>query len=75
MPENSEVITIRVPRGTKETMKKAKINVSEDVRSYLEAKAKSLKLHQLLPELKRKALRIKISGDSTKIIREYRDAR
>lgn len=75
MADNSEVITIRVPKGTKATMKKAKINVSEDVRSYLEAKMKSLHLHQLLPELKKKALNIKIAGDSTAIIRHYRDIR
>jgi len=73
--ENSEVITIRVPKGTKAAMKRANINLSEDVRGYLEAKSKSLRLNQLLPELRRRALKIKVSGDSSQIIRQYRDAR
>ncbi len=71
----SSVITVRVSDETRAILKRAKVNISEDVRKYLEAKAKSLRLHQLLPEIRRRAQKIKAEGDSTKIIREYRDAR
>jgi hypothetical protein len=75
MAETSEVITVRVPKGTRALLKKAKVNVSEEVREYLEAKAKSIRLYALLPAIHKRASRIKISGDSTEIIRHYRDTR
>ncbi|MDE1868973.1 MAG: hypothetical protein KGH60_03345 [Candidatus Micrarchaeota archaeon] len=71
----SEVITIRVPSGTKAILKSAHINISEEMRRYLEAKAKSIRLHGMLHGLRKRAQKIKAEGDSTQIIREYRDSR
>jgi len=71
----SEVITIRVQKGTKKLLKGAGLKLSEEVREYIEARAKSLKLHELLPKLHKKAKRIKVGGDSVGVIREYRDYR
>ena len=75
MPETSEVITVRVPKGTKSAMKRAKINLSEDIRNYLEARVRSLELHRLLPELYKRAAKRRVNLDSTAIIRHYRDIR
>ncbi len=74
MSEETAVITIRVPKRVKIAMKKAKVNVAEDVRGYLEARAKSIELHELLPKLHKRALKIKVDGDSTEIIKHYRDS-
>jgi hypothetical protein len=49
--EQTEVITIRVPKGTKALMKRAKINISSSYRSYLNASIKSMKLHKLLKKI------------------------
>jgi hypothetical protein len=56
-------------------MEKAKINVSTDVRNYLEAKTRSIELYMLLPEIFKRAKKRKASGNSTAMIREDRDSR
>ncbi|MEM0143065.1 MAG: hypothetical protein QXL94_03825 [Candidatus Parvarchaeum sp.] len=75
MTESTEIITVRIPRRVKLAMKKAKINIAEDVRNYLESRTKSLELHAMLPKLYKRAKRRKVSMDSTAIIRHYRDTR
>ncbi len=75
MPEDTAVITIRVSRRVKLAMEKAKINVSTDVRNYLEAKTRSIELYMLLPEIFKRAKKRKASGNSTAMIREDRDSR
>ncbi len=75
MPEASEVITVRVPRGTKSAMKRAKINLSEDIRNYLEARLMSFELYGLLPGIYRRASKRRVNLDSADVIRYYRDAR
>lgn len=70
----SDTITIRVPEEVKVLMKASDINWSEDIRNYIEARIKSLKLNKLLktivPVSKKKG-----SEDSTALIREWRDMR
>lgn len=70
----SDTITIRVPEDVKALMKATDINWSEDIRGYIEARIKALKLSKVLkgivPGSKRKG-----SEDSSDIIREWRDAR
>ncbi len=70
----SDTITIRIPQEVKALMKASDINWSEDIRNYIEARIKSLKLNKVLknmvPVSKKKG-----SQDSTAIIREWRDAR
>ena len=70
----SDTITIRVPEEVKALMKATDINWSEDIRNYIEARIKSLRLNKVLksivPVSKKKG-----GEDSTAIIREWRDAR
>ena len=70
----SDTITIRIPQGFKSLMKASDINWSEDIRNYIEARIKSLRLNKVLksmvPVSKRKG-----SQDSTAVIREWRDMR
>jgi len=75
MSEDTTVITIRVPKRVKLALGRAKINVSEDVRNYLEAKTKSIELYEILPKIFKRAKKRKVSGDSTAMIREDRDSR
>lgn len=70
----SEVITIRVSKSTKVIMKESNINWSEDIRSYIESRAKSLRLHKFLKTLKPIKMK-KGAVDSTILIREDRDPR
>ena len=56
-------------------MKKARINLSEDIRNYLEARLRSLELYKLLPEIYKRAAKRKVSLDSADVIRHYRDIR
>jgi hypothetical protein len=75
MAENTEVITIRVPKRIKITMKKAKLDISKEVREYLESRSKSLELHAMLKKIRKNAKKIKINESSAEIIRHYRDSR
>jgi hypothetical protein len=70
----SEVITIRVSRGTRSLMKENNINWSEDIRNYIETRAKSFRLNKILKTLKPVRLR-KGTTESTLLIREDRDSR
>ena len=74
MPD-SEVITIRVPKGTKSAMRKMHINWSEEIREHIEDRVRAAKLLDILKTLKANSKKVKISGDSAEIIRRYRDAR
>ncbi|MDE1822759.1 MAG: hypothetical protein KGI00_01695 [Candidatus Micrarchaeota archaeon] len=71
----SEIVTIRVSKELKELMNKYDINWSEELREYIEAKMKSFRLHGLLKGIVKDAQKIKVKGDSTKLIREDRDSR
>lgn len=75
MAEVTEVFTIRISRELKELMKESGINWSNDVRKYIEARAKSLKLHKLLPKIYKDASKIKVKGDSSVLVREDRESR
>jgi hypothetical protein len=70
----SSVITIRVPKNIKTLMKESDINWSEDIRHYIEARAKSLRLNKFLKTLKPIKLK-KGAIDSAILIREDRDSR
>jgi hypothetical protein len=71
----SEVITIRVPKGTKARMRRIHVNWSEDIREHIEDRVRASKLLSLLTELQKSSKRIRIHGDSAEIIRHYRDMR
>ncbi len=71
----SEIVTIRVSKEIKDLMKYSKINWSEDIRNYIEGRAKSLRLNKLMKKIYKDADKIKVKGDSTRLIREDRDSR
>lgn len=75
MSEDTTVITIRVPKRVKLAMDKAKVNVSAEVRNYLEAKARSIELYALLPGIFKRAKKRKALSNSAAMIREDRDSR
>lgn len=68
----SEIITIRVSKEIKDLMKESKINWSQEIRNYIEGRAKSFRLHKLMKKIHKDAQKIKIKGDSTVLIREDR---
>lgn len=74
MQESSEIITVRVPKGTKSLMRKLSINWSQEFRNYIEDKLRAARLLKVLDEVRRQG-RIKVYGDSTETIRHYRDTR
>lgn len=70
----SDTITIRVPKDVKALMKTIDINWGNDIRNYIEARIKAIKLSKTLktviPAPKKAG-----SKDSSAILREMRDAR
>jgi hypothetical protein len=70
----SEVITIRVSKELKDLIEEVGMK-SGDIRNYIEARAKSLRLKKLMKKIYKDADKIKVKGDSTRLIREDRDAR
>lgn len=69
------VITIRVPKEIQIKMKKYGGNWSKEVRSYLEARLKSMELAELLNKIHKQTKHMKMTSDSTPLIREDRDSR
>jgi hypothetical protein len=75
MSESSEVITIRVPRGTKAVLKKNKIRLSKDIREFINARVNAAKFLKEYRAIEARARKRKVSGDSAAMIREDRDSR
>lgn len=67
----SEVITIRVSKELKDLIEEVGMK-SSDIRDYIEARAKSLRLKKLMKKIYKDADKIKVKGDSTRLIREDR---
>ena len=70
----SEVITIRVSKELKDLIEEAGMK-SSDIREYIEARAKSLRLKKLMKKVYKDADRIRVKGDSTRLVRWGRDSR
>lgn len=71
----STVLTIRMPRGLKEKMKKAGINWSKGVRRFIEDRIRSYELLGVLEEIRSRARKRRARVDSTLLIREDREKR
>ena len=56
-------------------MKRAEINWSEEIRSFIEKRLRNYELQQSLREIRKKARKRKVSVDSTELIREDRERR
>ncbi len=71
----SEVITVRVPYGTKARLKKAKVKLSVDIRSFIETRLNAAILLEEYVAIEARARKRKVSGDSAVMIRADRDSR
>jgi len=73
MVANSSTLAIRIPRETREKMKKLDVRWSEEVRAFVEETIRRHELLGLLEEIGSRADRRKASVDSTQLIREDRE--
>jgi predicted DNA-binding protein len=69
----SVVIHIRIPRRLKEKLDELGVNISEEVRSYLERRVRQLEMQKLARELKEELGRERKAADSTPLIRYDRE--
>jgi len=69
------VITIRIPKEVQGKMRKYERNWSKEVRAYIESRLKALELADMLNKMQKRIKNMRVTSDSTAIIREYRDAR
>lgn len=69
------VITVRVSRELQTKMKKYKSNWSQEVRAYIESRLKNLELREFLKKTEKTTKSMKVTSDSTLLIREDRDSR
>ncbi len=75
MGESGEVITIRVPKGTRAFVRRQKIKLGVEVRELIKAKMRTAALLKEFSEIERRARTRKVHGDSTAMIRADRDSR
>ena len=73
--EESEMITVRVPKGTKAFIKREKIKLGVEFRELISAKKNAVTLLKEYAEIEKRARRRKVSGESAKMVREDRDSR
>ena len=69
----STTFTIRIPRKLKEKMEKNPAEWSQEVRDFLEERVKQVELMRTLQEVESRAIKRKVKGDSTILIREDRE--
>jgi len=72
---DSEMITIRVPKGTKAFVKREKIRLAVEVRHLINARKNTSLLLKEYAAIERRAKKRKVSGNSAAMIREDRDSR
>jgi hypothetical protein len=68
----STTFTIRIPRKLKEKMEENPAEWSQEVRDFLEERVKQVELMRTLQEVESRAIKRKVKGDSTILIREDR---
>jgi len=71
----TEVVTVRIPRELKESMRKIDINWSEEIRRFIEEKVRSYELLETVSKVRARARSRKVKVDSVKLIREAREER
>ena len=69
---SSNVIAVRVPASLKKKLSEFDLDVSREVRAYLEQRLKGLELASLIDEVEKEAVKRKVKVDSTAIIRRDR---
>jgi len=71
----SVVIRVRIPRRLKEKLDELGVNVSEEVRRFLERKVRQLEMQKLARELGEELKGERMVSDSTPLIRFDREHR
>ena len=71
----SVVVHIRVPRRVKEKLEEYGVNISEEVRRFLEARLRQIELEKILDEIEEELAEAPQVSDSTRLIREDREKR
>ncbi len=71
----SAVIHVRIPKRLKEKIDELGINVSEEVRAYLEKRVKQIEMEQVAKLIRESLSSMKKVSDSTPLIRQDRDNR
>jgi len=71
----SVVIHVRIPRHVKEKLEEFGVNVSEEVRRFLEKGVRQLEAQRVVEELRRHLEGMPMVRDSVKIIHEDRESR
>jgi len=66
------VIAVRVPASLKKKLSEFDLDVSREVRAYLEQRLRGLELASLIDEVEKEAVKRKVKVDSTAIIRRDR---
>ena len=69
----STTFTVRIPRKLKEKMEETPAEWSQEVRGFLEERVKQVELMRTLQEVESRAIKRKVKGDSTSLIREDRE--
>jgi hypothetical protein len=69
----STTFTVRIPKELKQKMEENPVEWSEEVRGFLEQRVKQVELMKTLQEVRARAVKRKVKGDSTVLIREDRD--
>ncbi|RUM47409.1 MAG: CopG family transcriptional regulator [Hyperthermus sp.] len=70
----SVVIHVRVPRELKRRLDELRVNISEEVRLFLERRIRQLEAERLVRELEELLSSMRKVSDSTRLIREDRDS-
>ena len=69
----STTFTVRIPRKLKEKMEENPAEWSQEVRGFLEERVKQVELMRTLQEVESRAIKRKVKGYSTSLIREDRE--
>ena len=71
----STVIHVRIPRYVKEKLEEYGVNISEEVRRFLEERVRQLEAQKLVEELRKHLESMPMVRDSADLIREDRESR
>ena len=71
----SVVIHVRIPRQLKEKIDELGINVSEEVRQYLEKRVRQAEMERIAGLIRSRLQRMRKVSDSTQLIRQDRESR
>ena len=69
----STTFTVRIPKKLKQKIEENPAEWSQEVREFLEQRVKQVELIKTLHEVQARAVKRKVKGDSTALIREDRD--